>query len=273
MLKVGLSTGRDERALTEPFLASLQEAGIAGIEVSNAYLDISMTEDYKYLPALAEKYSIALWSYHMPFAPFDRIDPSHKDHADFTVKAFSELIKMKSELGFRRVIIHPSGEPIADDDRAERMKIAKDSFARLAGVAAACDMQIAVEDLPRTCLCRNSAEMLDLLSADPSLRTCFDTNHLLSEDPADFVRKVGNKIVTTHVSDCDFLNERHWYPGEGKIDWPALMRALEEVGYQGPFIYEIGLLASEYHRALTPADLVNTAHEIFAHKTPTRILP
>jgi sugar phosphate isomerase/epimerase len=115
--------------------------------------------------------------------------------------------------------------------------------------------------------------MLDLLSADPALRACFDTNHLLSEDPADFVRKVGNKIITTHVSDCDFLNERHWYPGEGKIDWPALMRALEEVGYQGPFIYEIGLLASEYHRALTPADLVNTAHEIFAYKTPTRILP
>ncbi len=273
MLKIGLSTGRGEKALTEPFLASLQAAGIHGIEISKGYLDESMTEDYAYLPALAAKYNIELWSYHIPFAPFDRIDPSHREHADFTVKAFSELIKMKSDLGFHRFVIHPSGEPIADADRAERMKIAKDSFAKLAKVADAFGAVIAVEDLPRTCLCRNSDEMLDLLSADPSLRTCFDTNHLLTEDPVDFVRKIGSKIVTTHVSDCDFLNERHWYPGEGKIDWPALISALEEVGYQGPFLYEIGLLASEFHRELTPADLVNTAHEIFAHKVPTRILP
>ena len=180
---------------------------------------------------------------------------------------------MKSELGFRRMVIHPSGEPIADEDRCERMKIAKDSFAKLARVAEACDVQIALEDLPRTCLCRNSDEMLDLLSADPTLRVCFDTNHLLSEDPVDFVRKTGNKIVTTHVSDCDFVNERHWYPGEGRIDWPALMRALDEVHYDGPFVYELELLASEFHRTLTPADLVNTAHEIFAYKTPTRLLP
>lgn len=273
MLKVGLSTGRNERALTEPFLASLQEAGVDGIEVSTAYLDEAMAEDYRYLPALAAKYGIALWSYHIPFSPFDRIDPSHKDHAAFTVDAFSELIKMKSELGFGRVVIHPSGEPIADEDRVERMKVAKESFAKLAKIAASCGVVIAIEDLPRTCLCRNSDEMLDLLSVDPTLRTCFDTNHLLTEDPADFARKVGSKIVTTHVTDCDFINERHWYPGEGKINWPALMRALDEVGYNGPFIYELGLTASEFHRALTPADLVSTAHEIFAYKTPTRLLP
>lgn len=273
MLKIGLSAGHNERALTEPFLASCQAAGIAGVEVVNAYLDGAMTENYGYLPALAAKYNIELWSYHIPFAPFERIDPSHKDHAAFTVDIFSELIKMKSELGFRRFVIHPSGEPIADEDRPERMKIAKESFAALAKVATSCGVQIAIEDLPRTCLCRNSDEMLDLLSADPTLRACFDTNHLLSEDPAAFVRKLGNKIVTTHVSDCDFINERHWYPGEGKIDWPALMRALDEVGYNGPFIYELGLLATEFHRALAPSDLANTAREIFAYQIPTRLLP
>ena len=273
MLQVGLSTGSGERTLNEPFLASLAEAGIAGIEISNAYLDSAMQEDYRYLPALAAKYNIEIWSYHIPFAPFERIDPSQKALAAFTVDTFSELIKMKSELGIRRVVIHPSGEPIAEEDRAERMKVAKESFAALAKVAAACGVQIAIEDLPRTCLCRNSAEMLDLLSADPTLRVCFDTNHLLTENPADFVRAVGKKIITTHVSDCDFLNERHWYPGEGKVNWPELMRALDEVGYDGPFLYELSLLVSEFHRALTPKDLVNTAKEIFAYKTPTRLLP
>ena len=41
---------------------------------------------------------------------------------------------------------------------------------------------IAVEDLPRTCLGRESSEMLELISVNDKLRVCFDTNHLLQKD-------------------------------------------------------------------------------------------
>ena len=97
---------------------------------------------------------------------------------------------------------------------------------------------IAVENLPRTCLGKNSAEIAELLSAHEDLRACFDTNHLLSEPLADFMRNINNKIITTHISDYDFVNERHWLPGEGKIDWPLIMKTLFEVGYEGPILYE-----------------------------------
>ena len=73
MLKVGLSTGRNERALTEPFLASCQAAGIDGVEVCNAYLDGAMNEDYRYLPTLAAQYNIELFSYHIPFQPLHKL--------------------------------------------------------------------------------------------------------------------------------------------------------------------------------------------------------
>ena len=70
---------------------------------------------------------------------------------------------------------------------------------------------------------------------------CFDTNHLLTEDNVHFVQQIQKKIVTTHVSDYDFINERHLLPGEGKVAWAALVDALEKTGYNGPLMYEVDL--------------------------------
>ena len=51
--------------------------------------------------------------------------------------------------------------------------------------------------------------------------------------------KVGDKIITLHVSDYDFMNERHWLPGEGQNDWQKIIKSLKEVGYTGVWMYEI----------------------------------
>ena len=50
---------------------------------------------------------------------------------------------------------------------------------------------------------------------------------------------MGGRIITLHVSDYDFVDERHLLPGEGKNPWGEILRALEEVGYDGRFTYEV----------------------------------
>ena len=125
---------------------------------------------------------------------------------------------------------------------------------------------IAVENLPRTCLGNCSKEILELISVDTRLRVCFDTNHLLGEKMETFILAVGNKIITTHVSDYDAINERHWLPGEGVIDWGNLIDALEKVGYKGPWLYEIGFGIPKTilrDRELTCADFARNAKEVF----------
>ncbi|MBQ8401675.1 MAG: sugar phosphate isomerase/epimerase, partial [Clostridia bacterium] len=67
---------------------------------------------------------------------------------------------------------------------------------------------------------------------------CFDTNHNLSEPNAEYIRAVGDRIVTLHVSDYDFIDEKHWFPMDGGIDWRELLSVLEEVNYTGRFTYE-----------------------------------
>ena len=89
-----------------------------------------------------------------------------------------------------------------------------------------------------------------MLEQNPDLRVCFDTNHLLKEANADFVRAVGNKIITLHVSDYDFIDEKHVFPGDGLIDWKALQGELEKVDYNGPFMYELNAKDRDGRRTL-----------------------
>ena len=111
-----------------------------------------------------------------------------------------------------------------------------------------------------------------MLKYDDRLRVCFDANHLFRESEVDFIRKMGKKIATTHISDRDDINERHWLPGEGGRDWVAIMNALEEIGYDGNWVYEVDLGFPKTilrERAVTYADLYRNAHEIFECKKPT----
>ncbi|MCQ2429492.1 MAG: sugar phosphate isomerase/epimerase [Clostridia bacterium] len=265
MFPIGMSTsGLDP---TEEVLADYAREGITHIEVSIGNDDFDRI-DWPTVRALCGKYGITLWSVHLPFAPFTLLDPSSLDEGRrvFTVDRFRALMAAAAAVGADKFVVHASAEPIPDAERAARMAQSKRSMAELADYAAGLGAVVCVEDLPRTCLGHDSAELLDLLSADDRLRCCLDTNHLLSEELPDFIRAVGEKIVTLHVSDYDRVNERHWLPGEGVIRWPAVLDALRSVGYDGPWMYEIGLATPGTiirDRELTRRDFYVNAHELF----------
>ena len=271
MYKIGLSTPCGH--ITEENLASYRAAGLTVMEISDrveGYADF----DYEHARTLADQYGIKLHSMHLPFMPFTQIDISSPALADDTVEYYRELIEKGASIGIKIFVLHPSGEPIKDEERSIRMETAKKTLARLAEIAKANDAVIAVENLPRSCLGKNSAEIAELLSVHEALRACFDTNHLLSEPLADFMRNMKDRIITTHISDYDFVNERHWLPGEGKIDWQEILSILTEIGYQGPWMYELSLVCPKTilrNRSLCHADLMRNAQELFDGKTLTVI--
>ncbi len=253
--------------------SALEEYKAAGIEaleyvINGCRMDPFYFEiDYKRLVLEAISAGIVPWSVHLPFLPFETLNIAtvDSDVLKSSVHDFSEILRRIGDAGIPTAVIHPSGEPNAPEIRAEIMKNAKEGLAALASVAAESGVILAVEDLPRTCLGNSSAEILDLISADDRLRVCFDTNHLLGEDIPTFMRAVGDKIHTVHISDYDFIDERHWLPGEGKIDWATVMKVFDEIGYENPFIYEVSFQAPktiERPRILTAADFGRNAREL-----------
>lgn len=263
MFRLGLSSCG--KTIGDELFHDYAEAGITAMELTPHYLKYDEV-DYEGTRRLADKYGVELWSFHLQFYPEMNIADPSVEARERAIGRLFDQIGRASDAGIRRMVIHPCSGPIADSERSERMKISKESLCRLADRAESCGAVLAVEDLPRTNLGHNSAEMLELLSADERLRVCFDTNHLVNEAGHDFVRALGKKIITLHVSDYDFVDEKHWLPGEGKVDWDALVNALVEVGYDGVWMYEVEFAPPgnvPRTRDLTCADFVENARAIF----------
>ena len=274
MYKIGLSVA--SYLATEEMFQNLKSAGILAIEISHGS---TKHLEYDNLPQFAEwaqQYGIELWSYHLPFWDDNMkfISISDVETADDTVKLFCDLIEQCATVGIKNFVIHTSGEPIKDDEHVEHMTRAQQSLRILADFASSKGVVICVENLPRTCLGKNSEEILKLISSHPALRVCFDTNHLLKESYVDFICALKDKIVTTHISDYDFVDEKHWLPGEGLVDWNLLYQTLKDVEYDGVWLYELGFHNDKLPRSrdLTCEDFARNAKEIFEGKPITTLL-
>jgi sugar phosphate isomerase/epimerase len=83
--------------------------------------------------------------------------------------------------------------------------------------------------------------MLELLQ-ETGAAFIFDTNHSLGEDNVHFLQNMiqnGYCPVSLHISDYDFIDERHDLPGCGINKWRGLLDMLKDASYQGPALYEI----------------------------------
>ena len=109
---------------------------------------------------------------------------------------------------------------------------------------------------------------LDLYSAERALQAVngreefgftFDPSHLVWQgvDPVEFLRRFPDRIYHVHIKDVvltlngrsSVLNSylphgdprRGWHfraPGHGGVDWEGVIRALNEIGYDGPLSVE-----------------------------------
>lgn len=226
----------------EEILNAMSQANVKRLELSTDYktyfnkLDfVNKSMDIK---LMADNFGIELWSIHLPFS--GDLDISLADErSDKTMECHMALIPPAAKAGFKVAVVHPSSEPIKDEDRPVRLEKSRNNLKTLAAYAKSFGMRLAVEDLPRTCLGNCSDDMLYLLNNNPDLNVCFDTNHLLKQDNTEFINIVGDRIITLHVSDYDFIDERHQLPLMGKNNWKSIITALENAGYNGPWMYEV----------------------------------
>jgi sugar phosphate isomerase/epimerase len=186
----------------------------------------------------AARLGLGIWSAHIPFGGTWDVSAADQAQRARMMEDIKGAIELCRVLRPRVAVIHASAEPIQDVERQQRLRTSRETLQALAPRFAQMDVKLALEVLPRTCLGNCSDEVLWLIEGLEATGVCLDTNHLLKESHAEFVRKVGKRIVTLHVSDYDGVDEKHWMPGEGIIRWRELVADLAAVGYAGPFMYE-----------------------------------
>ncbi|WP_158289573.1 sugar phosphate isomerase/epimerase family protein [Paenibacillus flagellatus] len=223
-------------------LEAVKEAGLACIELTWQPLrlaDPDVKRACDEVVSRARELGLEVWSLHIPFGT--EWDPSSLDAAvrERVVGQVRTVLACAEEWNIRTAVFHPSWEPVADEERSRRLETARETLGLLSRDAAERGVRLAAECLPRTCLGHSADEMLDLLAANPELGVCCDVNHLFRESPQQFIERLGDRIVTTHISDNDGTDEKHWMPGDGIIAWDEVIEALAKTGYRGPIMHEV----------------------------------
>jgi sugar phosphate isomerase/epimerase len=108
------------------------------------------------------------------------------------------------------------------------------------------DMKLAIEAVPYGIICSTDSflRLLNNLDNNSSLGFMLDTGHIfVQKEPVQTaIYKLSKKIFGTHICDNDGCIDDHWMPPKGKIEWEKVLRAFNEVGYDGPLDIEVNVV-------------------------------
>lgn len=150
---------------------------------------------------------------------------------------------MKGCIGLAREfdtdVVHAiAGELSAGANRRQMMRILAGELTELLDEAEKNDVRLSIEAAVNQLVC-NSDTLEELMRTikDDRLFVNFDPSHyvLYGEDPAQTVRRFGPKIIHAHAKDSRGKPEKFEFPplGKGIINFPKVIEALREVGYDG----------------------------------------
>ncbi|MBI4765317.1 MAG: sugar phosphate isomerase/epimerase [Deltaproteobacteria bacterium] len=73
------------------------------------------------------------------------------------------------------------------------------------------------------------------------LGLCYDSSHdfISGHSPCELLRKWGDRLLTTHLSDNNGRNDDHYLPGDGCIDWELVRDAFPGDRYSGSIMLEV----------------------------------
>ena len=128
---------------------------------------------------------------------------------------------------------------MSETERGECYQQLRDSLAPVVQHARSAGVTIAVEPLNRfeTCVINTVDQAIEALRGLPpeACGLALDIFHMNIEeqDIAAAIRRAGDRVA--HVQVC--ANDRG-APGADHVDWPGVLRSLDEVGYRGPLVIE-----------------------------------
>lgn len=196
---------------------------------------------------------------HLPYGseinPSDLCELRRKGVVEYMKQAFEVM----DEFNPRGYVLHPSHEPVAIENReAHKQQLIKS----LKEIVKSTKNMVCLENMTRTLLCNTVAETMEIVAQVDGLKICVDVNHFLHDKPEDAILQFGERVGTLHISDHDFIDEMHRLPGDGKIDFMNVIGALEKIGYDGAFNYEVRMSVGGYV-LYTLEDIKNNHTQLF----------
>ena len=240
---VGLSTGACiDRPVTD-VLGAFHQLNVRGVELGTRpdHFDITRPDQVAGVAAKLQALSIEAVSIHAPFGGV--LDLAHPDlyHRTAAVAAILGASDALKQVGGHIVVVHPSDLPRHGNDVKARLDDAAQSLATIAERCQQDGMTLAIESpLPHLIGGHPDEFGTLLVKLDGSIKVCLDTGHTFLGGFWDrFLRVSQGRLVHVHANDNHGTYDDHLPPGEGRIDWPHVIRTLREAEFTGWMMLEL----------------------------------
>jgi L-ribulose-5-phosphate 3-epimerase len=257
-----------QRMNLEECLKLAKDAGFDGIELNyDLDNDLSPKSDanrYQEIRKTAEKIGIAISGVcSFLFWPYPMTSNDSKVRAR-SLELGQLMLQAAHELGTENLLVVPGAvgipwrsdyDPVPNDVCQQR---AKDAVARLVPQAEKLGVYLNIENIFFNGFLMTPQEMNDFVDGFKSkhVRVHFDTgNIMLFQYPEHWVPLLGQRIKNIHFKEFTKKGTDHSLESfrpllDGTTNWPAVMEALDKVGYKGYLTFEYFHPYAHYPEAL-----------------------
>lgn len=257
-MRIGLSTHlfHDER-LSRDHLRAIAAHGVEAIELfaTRTHFDYHDEAAVDALAAWLDETGLALHSVHAPvveglsggvWGPALSTATGDVARRQRTIREIDAALALRERIPFSFLVAHvgvPDVPPPSPDDN--QREAARRSVQEVHALARARGVTLALEVIPNRLSSVAALRRLvdDELELD-DVGLCLDTGHAhMADDVVDAIEAASGHIVTTHIHDNDGRTDAHLVPFDGTIPWEAALFALQKVGYDGVYVFELARTA------------------------------
>jgi hexosaminidase len=267
-LKVGTSV--QVKDVTPQKMRYAKSVGIDYIEVGLSSIKVDLTgpsyaiqnkdeviQLVKQAKQAADDAGITIWSVHMPYSPQIDLSRPNEDERRKVVELQKQImLNFVPILRPKIVLFHPSFFLPRNEMERRKQQLIKSSteldlVVRQMGATMVLENMNDAHDQHMVLMqtTKDIVEMMNLVPDD--IYSAVDLNHI--SHPEQVIRALGKRVKTLHVSDGTGIQEKHWLPcsEKGVNNWVAILSALNDTGYSGPFMFEVALTEYSDFRELT----------------------
>lgn len=229
-------------------LASQSGAQAVEIFAARQHFDYTSREQVAELAAWFRSNSLAVWSMHAPLysdhemgrsgAPAVNLLHPEKARRIDAMDEIKRALDTADEIPFRNLVVHLGGRDDTWSQRTIEYALVAleylDAFARPLGVRPLVENLTSAPTTPE--------HLMEILRTghEDADGVCLDLGHanMTVGIPA-AIATLGSRIVQVHAHDNHGLKDEHLFPGDGAIDWPTTVAALNALPEPPAVVLEI----------------------------------
>jgi inosose dehydratase len=208
---------------TEEAIADVARAGYEGVELFDGNI-VEHGQSPAELRRMLDECGLRL------IATYSGANFIFADILDEELWRIEHAAQLAAELGAEHLVVGGGAQTLRAPRDAEYERLGA-ALERVVSIGTRCGLTASFH--PHLGTIVETTAQLERVLAHTSIRLCPDTGHVLlaGDDPADLIRRHGERISYIHLKDADPEAGSFQPLGAGAIDLPDVMQALQDISY------------------------------------------